>query len=212
MYHNQKEAFFAGCRLLREAFMELEMTQQLPFRIAHTDPMASVRLADRLNRYLRSLPADKRIAIVCLGTDRSTGDSLGPLAGSALSKFHSRSFDVFGTLEEPVHALNLDDTLARLYAWIPNPFVIGIDACLGKPSSIGCIQIGEGPIHPGAGVNKELTPVGDIHISVIVNLAGYMEYVVLQNTRLYLVKRMADLIARSLFIAVSELHRNEQSP
>lgn len=173
-----------------------------PLRVAYTDPTASMQLADRLSDYIKRHHSTRRIVVVCIGTDRSTGDSLGPLVGSALRKFHSPDFDLFGTLEEPVHAMNLDDTLESLHQRFDSPFIIGIDACLGKAASIGYIQIGEGPIRPGAGVNKKLPPVGDIHISAVVNVGGFMENMVLQTTRLHLVVRMSELIARSLFRAI----------
>jgi len=64
--------------------------------------------------------------------------------------------------------------------------------------SIGYITVGEGPLKPGAGVNKELPQVGDAYITGVVNVGGFMEYLVLQNTRLSLVIRMADAIARGV--------------
>ncbi|MFD0673872.1 spore protease YyaC [Cohnella sp. GCM10027633] len=180
-----------------------------PYRIAVTDPGATIRLATQLRDYMKRLPPGNRIAIVCVGTDRSTGDSLGPLVGSSLRKFRSPDFDVYGTLEEPVHAMNLDVTLDRLYASTERPFVIAIDACLGMSGSVGSVIVAEGPLRPGSGVGKKLTPVGDIHLSGVVNLGGFMELVLLQSTRLYLVTRMADLISRSLHLALTMFPRQE---
>jgi putative sporulation protein YyaC len=192
--------------------MKTEPMQHSPGKVSYTDPTASIQLSRQLSCLIEGLHPDRRIAVVCLGTDRSTGDSLGPLAGSALSKFHSSSFDLYGTLEEPVHAKNLDETLERIHWNLRDPFIIGIDACLGQPASIGCIQVAEGPVRPGSGVNKELSPVGDIHISGVVNVAGFMEYLVLQTTRLHVVMRMAELIARSVYRAVAISARGQSAP
>ncbi|THF74054.1 spore protease YyaC [Cohnella fermenti] len=177
-------------------------TDKPPLKVPYTDPSACLQISARLARYFSQLRDGRRLAIVCLGTDRSTGDSLGPLAGTALSKHGSRPFHLYGTLEEPVHARNLDETLVRLHREIERPYIVGIDACLGKSSSVGNILLGEGPIHPGAGVNKQLTPVGDVHLSAVVNVGGFMEYHVLQSTRLHIVMGMAELIADSLMSAV----------
>jgi len=171
-------------------------------RLMYTDPSAGLRLADRLHERLAVLPDDRPIVVVCLGTDRSTGDSLGPIAGSILRRNWSSNFELYGTLEEPVHALNIADTLRLIHYKYSHPFVIGVDACLGKTASVGSIIIGDGPLRPGAGVNKELPPVGDIHISGVVNVGGFMEYFVLQNTRLHLVMAMAELIAEGLLAAI----------
>lgn len=187
----------------------MERSIQWPFRIAVTDPGACVRLAVQLRDYFKMLPPDMRIAVVCIGTDRSTGDSLGPLVGSSLRKFHSASFDVYGSLEDPVHAMNLDETMERLYWSTANPFVIGVDACLGNAANVGTVLVGEGPLYPGSGVGKKLPPVGDIHLSGIVNIGGFMELALLQSTRLYLVTRMSELIARSLHIALTIMPRDD---
>jgi len=54
-------------------------------------------------------------------------------------------------------------------------------------------------------VNKDLPPVGDIHMTGIVNVGGFMEYFVLQNTRLNLVVKMADIIAGCISTAIRNI-------
>lgn len=184
-------------------------TAALSLKIPYNDPSVMNRLSQKLQDYLEALSPERRIVIVCVGTDRSTGDSLGPLVGTALSREVHPRFDLYGTLEDPVHAMNLSDTLLKIMRSSRQPFVIAIDACLGQVSSVGCIQIGSGPVKPGAGVNKELPPVGDIHMTGIVNVGGFMEYFVLQNTRLNLVVKMSDIIAQSL---LSAIHRTRRDP
>ncbi|HEU5138738.1 MAG TPA: spore protease YyaC [Bacillales bacterium] len=141
------------------------------------------------------------VAVVCIGTDRSTGDALGPIVGSKLKQKAPSSIEVYGTLEEPVHAVNLEKELQQIYTSHHDPFIIGVDASLGKSENIGMISFGEGPVKPGAGVKKQLPPVGHAHITGIVNVSGFMEYFVLQNTRLNLVMQMAEAIADSLYSA-----------
>lgn len=170
-----------------------------PTKTGYRDPSAHDLLGNRLESIFDSVPAKRPIIIVCIGTDRSTGDSLGPLVGTLLKKRKSESQPVFGTLDEPVHALNLKDTMNKIDHHYQNPFIVAIDACLGQYANIGTIQIGHGPMKPGAGVNKDLPPIGDIHITGIVNVGGFMEYLVLQNTRLSLVMDMAEIISASLY-------------
>ncbi|MNV80173.1 hypothetical protein D3C71_1737620 [compost metagenome] len=110
-----------------------------------------------------------------------------------------------------MHAVNLEETLTLIYNKHNDPFIIGIDACLGHSASVGCIQVVDGPLRPGAGVNKQLPPVGDIHLTGIVNVGGFMEYFVLQNTRLSLVMRLSDIIAVSLFSALKQWNLHAKS-
>lgn len=149
----------------------------------------------------------KSLIFLCIGTDRSTGDSMGPIVGYKLINFGYENINVMGTLDEPVHAKNLSDKIAEIQQYYENPFIIAIDACLGHYENIGHINISQGPIYPGAGVNKNLTPVGDINVTGVVNASGYMEYFVLQNTRLSLVMKMADIISGGIMYCIDDLHK-----
>lgn len=170
-----------------------------PCRVHVNHPAAVELLCRHLVRLLRRLYApDRRLAVVCIGTDRSTGDCLGPLIGTRLARELEPEVLVLGTLDRPVHAVNLEETMADLRSLAPNPFVIAIDACLGQSESVGFISLREGPLQPGTGVNKNLPAVGDVHLIGIVNVGGFMEYLVLQNTRLALVMQMAEIIATGL--------------
>ncbi|MFT8363839.1 MAG: spore protease YyaC [Sporolactobacillus sp.] len=144
----------------------------------------------------------KQIIVICIGTDRSTGDSLGPLVGMHLENQHPSRMPIYGTLEHPVHAMNLEETLATIHSIYYNPFIIAVDACLGKLTNVGKICVANGPVLPGAGVNKKLTPVGNMNITGIVNVSGYMEYSVLQNTRLDIVMKLSRVISHVLFHAI----------
>ena len=162
---------------------------------AHVDDYsAKARLETRLSDLFAS--TRKRPAVIlCIGTDRSTGDALGPLIGTHLSRLNLPRLHVYGTLDEPVHAQNLGENIQFIHKSLNNPFIIAIDACLGRIDSIGCITLADGPLKPGAGVHKQLPEVGEAHITGIVNVGGFMEYMVLQNTRLNLVWRMSENIS-----------------
>jgi len=162
---------------------------------AHVDDRsAKVKLERRLSDLFVS--SRKRPAVIlCIGTDRSTGDALGPLIGTHLSRLNLPQLQVYGTLDEPVHATNLEENIRIIQQRFSNPFVIAVDACLGRLDSIGCITLSDGPLKPGAGVHKQLPEVGEAHLTGIVNVGGFMEYMVLQNTRLNLVWRMSESIS-----------------
>jgi putative sporulation protein YyaC len=186
---------------------ELREMASEPFKVLHTEKNINELLIKKLLSFLTEVPFYRTIVIVCVGTDRSTGDSLGPIVGTQLSKMNMDHFHLYGTLDEPVHAMNLQDTLTSVYNSHPDAYVIAIDACLGQLTSVGCIQVGSGPVRPGAGVNKELPPVGNMHVTGIVNVGGFMEYFVLQNTRLNLVMKMADIIASTLHQSINHWSR-----
>jgi putative sporulation protein YyaC len=152
----------------------------------------------------RNPEQERPIAVMCIGTDRSTGDSLGPLVGDMLVKWKLPGVHVFGTLDNPVHAKNLEEVMISVSCHLPCAFMVAIDASLGILEHVGCISVGHGPLKPGAGLKKELPPVGDMHITGIVNTGGFMDFLVLQSTRLSTVMRMADVIARGMHMAFNE--------
>lgn len=141
--------------------------------------------------------------ILCIGTDRATGDCLGPLVGEQLLDY-DENFKVFGCLNAPVHALNLHKTIQTIYNTIDNPYVIAIDAALGDNSHIGDITVSNCPIAPGKGVNKKLPAIGDVSITGIVNVSGQSANL-LQTTRLYTVMRLANCIATALKYTIDYL-------
>jgi len=155
----------------------------------------------RLNEY-------SQLIILCIGTDRATGDSLGPITGHKLaSALNNKNISVFGTLEKPVHAKNINQTLNFIQAAYEKPFIAAIDACLGKPESVGYITIGEGPVNPGAGLSKTLPTVGNLSITGIVNVATGMDFSVLQNTRLHLVMKMAEVIHEGIYSSLENIYK-----
>lgn len=163
-------------------------------------------LQNKLNEKYNYLYSD--LIILCIGTDRSTGDCLGPLVGHFLSKSllnKKNSIHIYGNLDNPVHAKNLDTYISKIYTDYPNPFIIAIDASLGTLERVGFISLWDGPLKPGAGVNKKLTEVGNVHITGVVNVSGFMEFMVLQNTRLNIVMKMANVISNSIIYSITKL-------
>lgn len=151
------------------------------------------------------LTTNRTIVFLCIGSDRATGDCLGPIIGYKLSKLRQEIYYVYGTLEEPVHAKNLKDTVAMIYQKHEDAFIIAIDASLGRSDHIGYITLGEGPLKPGAGVDKDLPAVGDIFITGIVNFSGLLDHMLLQTTRLNVVMSLADHICLGINYCVHQL-------
>lgn len=141
------------------------------------------------------------VVFLCIGSDRITGDSLGPLIGHRLEKEKLSRCCVYGTLSEPVHALNLHETVDTMKKEHPNSLTVAIDASLGSKKHQGFVTVGKGSLEPGLGVKKKLPPVGDISITGIVNLSGAFEHFLLQTTRLSTVVGLADAIVTGILLA-----------
>lgn len=138
--------------------------------------------------------------IICIGTDKCIGDCLGPLVGTFL-KDSFFPLPVYGTIESPIHALNIDKRIKEIKKLHANASIIGIDACLGDIKSIGEIHTRDYPIHPGKGVGKSLPEVGDTSIIGIIDSSDNSEFFTSRSIRLHLVMEMSKVITHSLIHA-----------
>lgn len=146
---------------------------------------------------LKCMVKNDKCVLLCIGTDRSTGDSLGPLVGHFIKD--KLEIPVYGTIDDPVHAANLSQTIDDIKLKYPGHKVIAVDACLSRMENVGFVVLERGPMSPGAAVKKDLGTVGDFSIKGNVNVGGFMEHLVLQSTRLNLVMKMAEIIADAIY-------------
>jgi len=135
------------------------------------------------------------VLIFCIGTDRSTGDCLGPMIGSFL-RDKLRRFRVIGTLENPIHAMNLKHYMEAIHCMYPNHLIIAIDASIGASNLVGSVTLKEGSLCPGAGVYKDLGSIGDITITGIVSCNSND----LAGVRLAHIMKMANWISNAICI------------
>lgn len=156
-----------------------------------------------LSQELTKVIKDNRdIVILCIGTDRSTGDSLGPIVGDKLKFLVRDKVFIYGNLENPVHAKNISETNNLILENHNNPYIIAVDASLGNLQDVGKVIIESKALCPGAALNKNLPSVGDLSIVGIVNISGSLEFMVLQNTRLYIVMKLAEVISSGIYHSI----------
>ena len=192
---------------MRELFHPDPAAFTFPYRVEDTHPRAVEMCAEKLTQALGALsPGSELVCFVSAPTVPPAIPSV-PWSARCWKKWRLPPY----AFTEHWTSLFMPSTFARRWrkcgGTLKNPRIIAVDACLGHLHSVGSIQVGMGPLKPGAGVNKKLPEVGEVHITGIVNVAGFMEYFVLQNTRLSIVMKMADIISRSIQSVASRLHR-----
>ena len=181
----------------------------MTFYIDAKKKSSSAEIAALLKKCIHLHPENwDEIVFLCIGSDRMTGDCLGPYIGQQLSAYTGHGLFVYGTLANPVHALNLKKASIFIKKHHPSALVIAIDASLGQKKHLGYVTIGNGALYPGAGVHKELPPVGDIHITGIVNIEGSLEQFILQTTRLSTVIALADTITQGIASLIPSIYKN----
>jgi len=155
--------------------------------------------------FLSEFPLDRNITFLCIGVERSAGDCFGPLTGTLMKQMMVPN--VIGSLDNPIHAKNLLD----VYNTLENDrFIVAIDASLGGTKELGHMVVKKSPIHPGKAMGRELPSVGDISVILNVNIGGIANYLLLQNSSLYMVWKGANTLARSIATALYIMKKEQQ--
>jgi len=137
--------------------------------------------------------------VICVGSDLSVGDSLGPVTGTKLKeKLKGLNVYVYGTLSKPITAHEVKYTEEFVRLTHPDSPVIAIDAAVGVAGDIGLIKIAGRSLKPGSGANKKLVKLGDVSIMGIVAEKSLFNYSLFSATRLNIVYKMAEIIAEGV--------------
>lgn len=167
-----------------------------PIEVHYKNSFATIKIGHYLGAQM-----NKDCAIVCIGTDKCIVDSLGPLTGTMLSK-ENLDIDIYGTLEKPVHAMNMNDYLKAIKKKNYRK-IIAVDACLSNKKNQGIIEVREGSITPGKGIGKILPEIGDLSIIGVVDSSDKEFHDLVQDTRLSLIFEMAEIICQGIVMGMN---------
>jgi len=145
--------------------------------------------------------------IVCVGTDKVSGDSLGPMVGNYLRHRYAVPCPVYGVEGRTVNGVNLERYKAFLdahYAGVP---VIAVDAALGEEDEVGKIRYRVGGVQAGGALGRRNATVGHLAVLGVVGVKGEDALGTLLEVPFDLVERLADRIARRLFDVLTEWER-----
>lgn len=147
--------------------------------------------------------------ILCIGSDLSVGDSLGPITGTKLKQqLAGLNCYVYGTLSKPITAHEVKYMNDFLKLTHPNSPVIAVDAAVGLAGDIGLIKVARRGLKPGSGANKKLQKVGDVSIMGIIAEQSVFNYSLFSATRLNVIYRMSDIIAEGITSFVLDYLQN----
>lgn len=140
---------------------------------------------------LEKINVNQNIVIACIGTDKVIGDSYGPFVGTLLKEINLKNTIIYGTLKDPIHALNAKEKIKEIYSKHFNDFIIGIDACLSDDDDIYILKYRDIPIRPGKGMGKTLGEIGNVSIVCPIGKGLYIDNNLLARNRLSDIYRMA---------------------
>jgi putative sporulation protein YyaC len=137
--------------------------------------------------------------ILCVGSDLSVGDSLGPIVGTLIKqKLSGLNVYIYGTLAKPITAHEVKYMNDFIKSTHPESKIIAIDAAVGSAGDIGLIKITKRGLKPGSGANKKLARVGDVSLMGIVAEKTVFNYSIFSSTRLNMVFKMAEIMSEGI--------------
>lgn len=147
----------------------------------------------------------KNPVFLCIGSEKISGDSLGPAVGDFLTGKYNQKCFVYGTTNRSVNGENLEEYLDFIFSVHKDSPVIAVDACLGKSANIGKIKISATGVCPKkavTGINKN---VGDLGILGVVGETSTNALYQLMTVPIVNVENLGDKIAFMLNYAISAI-------
>lgn len=145
---------------------------------------------------------ERDVVIVCFGTNAISGDSLGPMVGTLLTKKYGVSAFVYGTDEAQINGRNMREWIDFIKAAHENSVLIAVDASLGSKDKVGQIVLRDDGVCP-SGVTGKSERFGDVGIlGIVAHKHGDPLMQLMTVSPLY-VEKMADEIAIMLKTALA---------
>ena len=140
--------------------------------------------------------------ILCIGTSKCVGDSLGPIVGENLyKKINKSNIYIFGNLKNNITYQNVDIVLNRINKIIKNPYLIVVDSALASKEYLGQIIISKNRMIIGSALDKASYNIGNLNIKGVVGenknscIKNYKE---LNSVSINLIKRLSFNISNKI--------------
>lgn len=142
------------------------------------------------------------VVVVCIGSEKITGDSLAPLVGELLvDRYNVKTF-VYGTVSDSVNGKNMKEWLEFIETVHSGSKIVAVDAGLSYTDGVGTVKI-SASVFPKKAVKGEAMAVGDVGIVGVVGKVGKNPLSVLMTVSALEVEKIAAEIAFVTFCAIS---------
>lgn len=142
--------------------------------------------------------------ILCVGSDKIAGDSVGPIVGTLLKDYFKLRCYIYGQKGKSVNGKNLNQYLNHVKIAHPDSPIIAVDACICDGALAGNVYVVQGGINPARSVTGKNNPVGDVGILGAVEGSADNPLSSLLAVKWVNVERLCYKIAFSLYCAFSD--------
>ena len=143
------------------------------------------------------------IVFMCVGSDKVVGDSLAPIVGEYLTKKFKIKAYVYGSLKNPITAINVLSAYNYIKVKHPKSKLIIIDATLSDEENINFVRLENNGIIPAGYFKNGNKIMGDISILGIVGSNILTDKTFISGVRINSVINIAYFIANAINFALN---------
>ena len=151
------------------------------------------------------------IVILCVGSNKIAGDSIGPIVGKKLGRLLNQKDNIviLGNLKTTLNFKNAKKVWQNIITTYQNPFIITVDSALGKKEFVNSIITNAGDIQIGSALGRSACYPSHINIKGIVG--EYKEDVqeninTLKNVNKKIVNRLSNEITYELYKMLEKIN------
>ena len=150
---------------------------------------------------------NSEIVVLCIGSNKIIGDSLGPRTAEKLSLV-TKDCIIYGNMKHSVNGTNLPEYVDMLNKKHPDSTIIAVDACLTtKKEDVGTAKLLPHGVTAGKAVKKNAPSVGTFSVIGIVGEYGDDVYKTLRSVPAELIDELAEKTAILTSLAVKKIKR-----
>lgn len=155
-----------------------------------------------------NIEKNKKIVILCVGSNRVIGDSFGPIVGSKLSEKlkNNDNIVILGNMIKPICRKNLKNVINKINE-IENKYVILIDAAVSEKEYIGNIFVNSNRVCFGKSLGFGLYALGDISIKAGV-CNNYNDskrnFYELQNVPKKFINELSEIVSQGIYEVLAQ--------
>lgn len=174
-----------------------------------------IKQREKYNMFVNNLKSkidnkDKVIIFLCIGTNKVSGDSFGPIVGTNLQKMlkDNKKIKVLGNMNNPINALNVKENIEYINKMYIDKYIIVIDSAVSDKNLIGEVFITRNKTILGKGINNKISEIGDISIKCSVCKDEYSSinnFISLQNVPKRFIKNLADMVSTGICEVISNI-------
>lgn len=109
------------------------------------------------------------VVILCIGTNKLIGDSIGPVVGQKLKEEKMKeTVYIYGDMNETINFKNAKEKIENIFKTYQKPFIITIDSALGTKTMVSKIVVNKGIVRLGKSLGRSICYPSHIIIKGVV--------------------------------------------